>query len=85
MHEGAGGFADGAGATDGGVAAVYHEGAAAGRELFVPDGGETCGGSEDGFPSGAKASGGTAGGGAGHLVTNSLPINDIILECYEAR
>ena len=53
--EGAGGEPDGAGAADGGVAAVYHEGAAAGCELFVPDGGETCGGAEDGFLPGAQA------------------------------
>ena len=32
--------ADGAGAADEGVAAVHHEGAAAGRELLVPHGGE---------------------------------------------
>ena len=84
-HEGAGGFADGAGAADGGVAAVHHEGAAAGRQLFVPDGGETGERPEDGFLPGAKADGGTAGGGAGRFVTNLLPINGIILGCYEAR
>ena len=31
-----------------------------------------------------QAGGRTAGGGAGHLVTNSLPINGIIFECDEA-
>ena len=31
--------------------------AAAGRELFVPDGGETCGGAEDGFLPGTQAEG----------------------------
>ena len=51
--EGAGGEPDGAGAADGGVAAVYHEGAAAGRELFVPDGGEAGERPEDGFLPGA--------------------------------
>ena len=84
-HEGAGGESDGAGAADGGVSAVYHEGAAAGRELFVPDGGETCERPEDGFPPGAKTDGRTASGGIGCFVTNLLPINGIILGCYEAR
>ena len=58
-----GGEPDGAGAADGGVAAVYHEGAAAGRELFVPDGGETCGGAEDGFLPGTQAEGRKRAGG----------------------
>ena len=48
-HEGAWGEPDGAGAADGGVAAVYHEGAAAGRKLFVPDGGEACRGAQNGL------------------------------------
>ena len=38
--EGAGRFADGAGAAHEGVAAVHHQGAAAGRKLLLPHGGE---------------------------------------------
>ena len=55
--EGAGGFADGAGAADEGVAAVYHKGAALGCELLVPDGGEAGERIEDGFLPGSKATG----------------------------
>ncbi len=53
--EGAGGVADGAGAADEGVAAIHHEGVAAGRELLVPHGGEARQRAQDGLLSGTPS------------------------------
>ena len=44
-----GDVADGSGAADEGVAPVHHEGAAPGRELLVPHGGEACQRAQDGL------------------------------------
>ena len=56
--EGAGYFADGAGTAHEGVAAVHHQGAASGRELLLPHGGEARERAQDGLHAGASSAGG---------------------------
>ena len=57
--EGAGRLADGTGAAHEGVASVHHQGAAPGRELLLPHGGEARERAQDGLlPRAAPAGGG---------------------------